>query len=210
MKRYSDLVSAMSIFCLVALSLIVSNKVLGQETLQGKTDAQQESTSPTTQVQGPKSGQTEVTPSYSLAIGKAGSGQGKVWTTPQGANFKKGTVVTIYMAPDPNSIFDSWSGACSGSNRMCTVTMTGDKAVTASFALKTYTIHVRSPVNGVIHPFGAVKVIYGEKRRFQIIPLPGYRVSEVFVDRTSVGAVNTYTFNNITSDHTFEAVFIKE
>ena len=210
MKRYSDLVSAMSIFCLVALSLIVSNQVLGQEILQRKTDPNQEPTAAPTQTPASPSGQIDAKPLYSLSIAKAGSGQGKAWSNPQGANFKKGTVVTIHMAPDPNSIFDSWSGACSGSNRMCTVTMTGDKAVTASFALKTYTIHVRSPVNGVIHPFGAVKVIYGEKRRFQIIPLPGYRVSEVFVNKTSVGAVNTYTFNNITSDHTFEAVFVKE
>jgi len=210
MKRYSDLVSAMSIFCLVALSLVVSNKVLGQETLQGKTDAQQESTSPTTQVQGPKSGQTDVTPSYNLAIGKAGSGQGKVWTTPQGTNFKKGTVVTVHAAPDANSLFEAWSGSCSGSSRPCTVTMTGEKTVTASFLLKTFTVHVRSPANGVIHPFGAVKVTHGERRRFQIIPLPGYRVSEVLVDRVSVGAVNAYTFNNVTSDHTLEAVFVKE
>jgi hypothetical protein len=88
--------------------------------------------------------------------------------------------------------------------------MTGDKAATASFVLKSYTIHVRSPVNGVIHPFGAVKVTHGERRRFQIIPLPGYRVSEVLVDRASVGAVNAYIFNNVTSDHNIEAIFVKE
>jgi hypothetical protein len=88
--------------------------------------------------------------------------------------------------------------------------MTGDKTATASFILKSYTIHVRSPMNGVIHPFGAVKVIHGERRRFQIIPLPGYRVSEVLVDRVSVGAVNAYTFNNVTSDHNIEAIFVKE
>jgi hypothetical protein len=88
--------------------------------------------------------------------------------------------------------------------------MTVDRAVTASFSLKTYTIVVRPPTNGVIHPSGTVRATHGEKRRFQIIPLPGFQVSEVLVDKVSVGAVNSYTFNNVTSDHVMEAIFLKQ
>jgi len=55
-----------------------------------------------------------------------------------------------------------------------------------------------------------IKVSHGEKRRFQIIPLPGYRVSEVLVDKASVGSVNSYTFNNVTDDHLLEVIFIKQ
>jgi hypothetical protein len=53
-------------------------------------------------------------------------------------------------------------------------------------------------------------VTHGEKRRFQVIPLPGYRVSVVLVDKVSVGAVNSYTFNNVTGDHVVEAIFVKQ
>lgn len=210
MKRQSNPVSVMYIFFLVVLLLVVSNQVLCQETVQKNTDSAQEPAAAPAPAPPPQSSQPDSTPSHNLAIAKTGSGQGRVWSTPQGASFKKGTVVTIHAAPDLNSVFESWSGACSGTNRACTVTMTGDKSVTAVFVLKTYIIYVRPPVNGVIHPFGSIKVGYGEKRRFQIIPLPGYRVSEVFVDKASVGVVNTYTFSNIAGDHTIEAVFVKE
>jgi hypothetical protein len=88
--------------------------------------------------------------------------------------------------------------------------MTADRAVTASFSLRTYTIRISSPVNGVIHPSGTIRVTHGEKRRFQVIPLPGYRISEVLVDKVSVGAVNSYTFNNVTGDHVVEAIFVKQ
>ena len=88
--------------------------------------------------------------------------------------------------------------------------MSSDRTVTAIFSLKTYTIHVRPPMNGVIHPYGNVKADHGEKRKFQIIPLPGYRVSEVLVDKVSQGAINSYTFKEVTGDHVLEAIFIKQ
>jgi hypothetical protein len=88
--------------------------------------------------------------------------------------------------------------------------MTSDRTVTATFTLKTYTIRVPAPINGVIHPSGTIKVAHGEKRRFQVIPLPGYRVSDVLVDKASVGAVNLYTFDGVRADHVLEVVFVKQ
>jgi hypothetical protein len=197
--------------CLVVFLFSADNKVAGQGTLQPRPDARQESTATAPQAAPVPPNELAATlQQYTLTITKTGSGQGKVTNSPPGTLFKKGTPVTLQALPDPNSAFDGWSGSCSGSNRACSVIMATDRAVTASFSLRTYTIHVRSPVNGVIHPFGAVKATHGEKRRFQIIPLPGYRVSEVLVDKTSVGAPDSYTFNNVTSDHTIEVIFVKE
>jgi hypothetical protein len=197
MERFNGPVVTIPVLCLVVFFFIADNQISGQGTLQSAPDAQQEPIA-------------AAAPQYSLAITKTGSGQGKVTSSPPGVLFKKGTLVTLHAVPDSNSGFEAWSGNCLGSYRTCSVNMTADRAVTASFYLKTYTVRVRSPVNGVIHPFGAVKVTHGEKRRFQIIPLPGYRVSEVLVDRTSVGATNSYTFNNVTDDHSIEAIFVKE
>jgi hypothetical protein len=197
MERFNGPVVTIPVLCLAVFFFIADDQVSGQGTLQSAPDAQQEPIA-------------AAAPQYSLAITKTGSGQGKVMSSPPGALFKKGTLVTLHAVPDSNSGFEAWSGNCLGSYRTCSVNMTADRAVTASFYLKTYTIRVRLPVNGVIHPFGAVKVTHGEKRRFQIIPLPGYRVSEVLVDRTSVGAINSYTFNNVTDDHSIEVIFVKE
>jgi hypothetical protein len=149
-------------------------------------------------------------PVQTLTILRAGNGQGKVKTVPSGSSFKKGTPVTLEAIPDPNSVFEGWRGSCSGSSRTCKVLLSTDLTVTASFALKTYTISVRPPVNGVIHPYGTIKAAHGEKRRFQIIPLPGYRVSEVLVDKVSQGVINSYTFKEVTADHLVEAIFVKQ
>lgn len=151
-----------------------------------------------------------VVPHHTLTIEKTGNGQGRVSNNPAGTVFRKGALVNLYAVPEANSVFAGWSGSCSGPSKTCVVNMMADRVVTASFLLRTHTIHVRLPMNGVIHPSGTVKAIHGEKRRFQIIPLPGYHVSEVLVDKTSVGSVNSYTFNNVTGDHVLEAIFVKD
>jgi hypothetical protein len=197
MERLNGPVVAIPVLCLVVFFFVTDSQVFGQGTLQSAPDAQQEPIA-------------AAAPQYSLAITKTGSGQGRVTSSPPGTLFKKGALVTLHAVPDYNSGFEAWGGNCSGSYRTCSVNMTADRTVTASFYLKTYTIRVRSPANGVVHPFGAVKVTHGEKRRFEIIPLPGYRVSEVLVDRASVGAINSYTFNNVTDDHSIEVIFVKE
>jgi hypothetical protein len=149
-------------------------------------------------------------PQSALTIIRTGNGQGKVISSPTGPTFKKGTPVTLQAVPSAISLFAGWSGGCSGSAPTCVVHMSADRTVTALFSLKTYALHVRHPVNGVIYPSGTVKVPHGEKRRFQIIPLPGYRVSELLVDKVSLGPVNTYTFKEVTGDHVLEAIFVKQ
>jgi hypothetical protein len=197
------------VWAIPALSLVVflffcCSWVSGQVSPKATPDSQREPLPPAAQAAAPPSEQ------HTLSIAKTGNGQGRVSNNPTGTIFKKGTPVMLSAVPDVNSVFEGWSGSCSGSSRTCSVSMTVDRAVTASFSLKTYTIVVRPPTNGVIHPSGTVRATHGEKRRFQIIPLPGYQVSEVLVDKVSVGAVNSYTFNNVTGDHVMEAIFLKQ
>lgn len=47
-------------------------------------------------------------------------------------SYHSGTLVTLTAYGDSNSIFNSWSGACSGG--LCSVTMSADRAVTATFS----------------------------------------------------------------------------
>lgn len=42
--------------------------------------------------------------------------------------------VTLTATPDKGYVFKNWSGACSGTQTTCTVTMTADRSVTATFA----------------------------------------------------------------------------
>ena len=62
-------------------------------------------------------------------------------------------------------------------------------------------------VNGSISPSGAVPVTDGDSQPFTITPNPDYHVLEVLVDGISVGATESYTFPNVTGDHTISASF---
>ena len=61
--------------------------------------------------------------------------------------------------------------------------------------------------NGVISPSGVVDVADGEDFSFQIEPLSGYKIADVLVDGVSVGAVESYTFNDVSADHSITASF---
>ena len=72
-----------------------------------------------------------------------------------------------------------------------------------------YTIKATAGANGSISPFGWTSVREGWDQTFTITPDKGYAVAKVLVDGKSVGAVTSYTFKNVTKDHTIEAVFMK-
>jgi len=80
---------------------------------------------------------------HTLSVTEAGSGVGRVMSTPQGidcgstcaAHFKPGTTVTLSASADQGSIFAGWSGGCSGKSP-CSISMNADKSVTATFWLK--------------------------------------------------------------------------
>ena len=69
------------------------------------------------------------------------------------------------------------------------------------------TITASAGEGGSITPSGMVSVNSGSNQTFNIIPNSGYEISDVKVDGSSVGAVNSYTFNNISSNHTITATF---
>ena len=72
-----------------------------------------------------------------------------------------------------------------------------------------HTIRASAGANGTISPVGWTSVGEGGEQTFTITPDTGYAVAKVLVDGRSVGAVSSYTFRNVTQDHTIEAVFMK-
>ena len=82
-----------------------------------------------------------------------------------------------------------------------------DGSISATFAINTHTITASAGIGGAILPSGNVTVNHGDNQSFAIAPNPGYRVADVLVDGASVGAVASYTFTNVTDDHTISATF---
>ena len=68
--------------------------------------------------------------------------------------------------------------------------------------------HHRLPgLDGSISPSGNVSVNAGDSQTFTVTPNTGYQVASVLVDEVSVGAVSSYTFNNVQADHMISATF---
>ncbi len=80
------------------------------------------------------------TATFPLTVTAAGTGSGKVTSTPAGiscpgtcsANFASGAVVTLAASAAAGSTFAGWSGACTGTGS-CAVTMSAAQSVTATF-----------------------------------------------------------------------------
>ena len=65
--------------------------------------------------------------------------------------------------------------------------------------------------HGKIDPAaGTVTVPKGESKTFTITPDSGYRIKDVLVDGVSVGAVSTYTFEDVVENHMIHATFARK
>ena len=72
---------------------------------------------------------------------------------------------------------------------------------------KSYSVSATCSSEGKIFPSDEIRVNYGDSKTFTITPNTGYKIKDVKVDSVSVGTVSTYIFQNVTSDHTIEAIF---
>ena len=116
--------------------------------------------------------------------------------------------------------FTGWSGTgLDGENNM-TVTIptgsTGNRIYTAHWryngsghSYSYYTIKATAGAGGSISPSGNVSVREGRDQTFTITPDRGYAVANVKIDGKSIGAVKSYTFENVRRTHTIEVIFMK-
>lgn len=116
--------------------------------------------------------------------------------------------------------FTGWSGTgLDGENNM-TVTIptgsTGNRIYTAHWryngsghSYSYYTIKATAGAGGSISPSGNISVREGRDQPFTITPDKGYAVSNVKIDGKSIGAVKSYTFENVRRTHTIEVIFMK-
>ena len=75
-------------------------------------------------------------------------------------------------------------------------------------ATATYSITATAGANGTVSPSGATTVNSGAGQAYSITPAAGYHVASVLVDGVSAGAVTSYTFSNVTANHTISGCAI--
>jgi hypothetical protein len=78
---------------------------------------------------------------------------------------------------------------------------------TLTVNIPTYTITATAGAGGSLTPSGTVTVNSGASQTFTIAANAGYQIAGVTVDGSSVGAVASYTFTNVTANHTIAASF---
>ncbi len=71
-----------------------------------------------------------------------------------------------------------------------------------------YTITATAGNGGTINP-GTTTVNCGGNQTYTIVPTEGYMISDVTVDGQSVGSVSSYSFTNVTANHTISATFVE-
>ena len=85
---------------------------------------------------------------YTLSVTPVGNGS--VGKSPDQPSYTHGSVVDLTATADPGWTFTEWSGDASGSTNPLQVTMDGNKNITATFTINTYTLTVTPVGNGSV------------------------------------------------------------
>ena len=121
---------------------------------------------------------------------------GTAGITGTSSSFLEGVLSGVSVTPLTAGIGKTFTVAASGKTGSATIDV--NPVITAS-----------AGVNGSISPSGATVVTYNANQTFAIAPNANYAISDVVVDSTThLGALTSYTFNNVTANHTISATFM--
>ncbi|MBX0334207.1 InlB B-repeat-containing protein, partial [Pontibacter sp. HSC-14F20] len=154
----------------------------------------------------------ELIPTYTLTITEPSNGTVTADPAPDQAGiYREGTVVTLTAIPADGFLFSGWSGDASGSELTATVTMNGNRTVTATFEAlppTMYTLTLNQPENGSIsHEPAGDTYEAGTVVTLTANSSPGFRFSGWTGDATGTTNPLALTMNgNKTVSATFEAI----
>lgn len=86
--------------------------------------------------------------------------------------------------------------------------VSADHTISVNFeAVPTYTITTNVGEGGSISPSGNIILTEGDSQTFTFIPDSGYGIKDVLVDDISQGEITSYTFTDVTANHTLSVIF---
>jgi DNA-directed RNA polymerase subunit L len=144
---------------------------------------------------------------YTLTVSSSGSGT--VSKNPDKSMYDSGDIVELSASPDTGYQFDSWSGSITGSANPVSVTMDGDKSVSAQFSPVEYQLALSTSGSGSVdrnpsldsYPYGTSVILTAN-------PDSGYGFSHWESAGQEVSVQNPYSFV-IEGDRALTAVFIE-
>ena len=129
---------------------------------------------------------------------------GSAKVTINGNTYSSSSSLSINLG---TSLINSLSVSAKGSSFLAKGTVSITNIVyTVNYAVK-HVITASASEGGTISESGEIKVDDGVTKTFTFTPNEGYKISDVLVDGVSVGAVSSYTFSNITENHTLNVTF---
>lgn len=170
---------------------------------------------------------------YTLTLGTGVSGTANIYT--QWFDYNPATYAVTAMATGPGTISNAGTNTvAAGGNISFTITPTpgydilqvlaggvpvgpvtnytfnnvrGNVAIEAQFGLKTYRLFAKSSAVGTINPAGITTVNPGASQSYFVTPSSGWGIYSLLVDNIDQGAITSYTFNNVQTDHSLKALY---
>ena len=122
------------------------------------------------------------------------SGSGQIYTITPGNGY---TISSVTVDGSPVGAVGSYTFT----------NVTANHTIAASFSQITYTLTASAGAGGTISPVGTTSVSSGSGQIYTITATTGYTIAGVTVDGGTVGTVGSYTFTNVTANHTIAASF---
>ncbi|MHC4628001.1 MAG: InlB B-repeat-containing protein, partial [Planctomycetota bacterium] len=108
---------------------------------------------------------------YSLTANATG---GSVKRSPDQASYNHGERVTLRAVPDTGYRFSNWAGDLAGSTNPATLIMDADRAVSAGFAVQSYSLTVTATDGSVTRSPDQPSYNHGETVTLEAVPNAGY------------------------------------
>ncbi len=151
------------------------------------------------------------TTQYQLKSAPSDTAAGKVnpYCTPE-CWLAPNSPITLSATPNAGYEFTGFTGDITTTQNPYQFNITKPTSVVANFkksTVPTYAITATAGANGKIEPSGTVNVPQGGSQTFIITPNQGYHIDTLLVDNNPVASTNSYTFSNVTSNHTISVTF---
>jgi List-Bact-rpt repeat protein len=85
--------------------------------------------------------------------------------------------------------------------------VTADHTIAAYVKPITYTITAKAGSGGSISPEGVTSIVKGGSQTYTITPKAGNHIAGLLIDAVSQGPITTWSFSNVTANHTIKAYF---
>ena len=99
--------------------------------------------------------------------------------------------------------------AIENTNRISLTSIQEHHHIVVEFEQIYFSITVSTIGNGMVTPNTSLEIPYGDDETYAFIPEDGYKIKEVIVDGEALEPNSSYTFYNITSNHTVSVEFEK-